>query len=572
MPTVVKQVRARRWRRLAPALLVALTGIANAVTGLFPQVGVELAELTGATTRLGIVLTGRVAAVELGIALLVLARFLARGYSQAWRLGVLLTALGTLLGLLRGHITIAVLLSAVALMLLLMTRDTFRLRGPGSRLARWWVPVGMAAGLVGFALVGYAEIDQLAPAPVGDRLAVIGRTLLFLPGGVDVERTLVEAYALALHIGSLLLVLAVLWAIRPGAGRQMADRDDIRRFSCRYGTTGTAPLLALPDNHLLELDNGRAWAAVGIRGRTAVSLGAPVSEPGRELAALEELTTYCEENGWTPALLALDIAQNEMAVAVGYTTLQIGVEAVLDVAEFSTAGKRRSNIRHSASRARRENVTVIPYTGPARSTARTEQLAQVSSQWLQDKGGPELGFTLGRFDPDRLDDQEVYVAIHHIDTPTERVVAFVTWLPFNNGQDAVLDLMRRAQDCPPGVMELLMVESVAHFAVFGRVRASLGGVPLADDPATSTDESQDTARRAIGWLYEHGGDVYDARNLLRFKDKFAPRWEPMFLAYPTRADLPQITLGIARAFLPPGAVREAFRTRRSKVKAAKASG
>lgn len=543
--------------------MVAITGIVNAVSGLFPQVGVELAEITRLGPRSGFVLTGRVAAVELGIALLVLALFLARGSRQAWWLAVLLTTVGTLLSVLRGHLSIAVVLSALALVLLLATRSTFRLRGSGARPVRWSVPIAMAVGLFAFAVVGYAEIDGLASAPLADQLAVIWRTLLFLPGGVNIEQTLVEAYELALHVGSVLLVLAVIWALRSGHHGHPEDRDGVRSFAYHHGTTGTAPLLALPDNQLLELDSGRAWAAVGIRGGTAVSLGAPVAEAGRESAALNDFTSHCEQNGWTPALLALDSAQNELAVAAGYATMQIGVEAVLDVAEFSTAGKRRSNIRHSCSRARREDVTVLSYSGPARSAERTEQLAEVSAQWLQDKGGPELGFTLGRFDPERLDDQEIYVAVHGVGSAAERVVAFVTWLPFNNGQDAVLDLMRRAQDCPPGVMELLIVESVAHFASLGRARASLGGVPLAHDPKTSADVDKARARRVLGWLYEHGGEVYDARGLFRFKDKFAPRWEPMFLAYPGRADLPRISLGIARAFLPPGAVRQAIRTRRS---------
>lgn len=146
------------------------------------------------------------------------------------------------------------------------------------------------------------------------------------------------------------------------------DRESIREFARRHGTTSTAPLLALPDNQLLSLDGGRAWAAVGVRSGTAVSLGAPVAEPGREQAAVEELTAYCEQSGWTPALLALDDTQKDRARAAGYASLQIGVEAMLDVATFSTAGKRRANIRHSVSRARREDVTVVPYSGDARST------------------------------------------------------------------------------------------------------------------------------------------------------------------------------------------------------------
>lgn len=563
MSTVVHQVRGRRWRRMVPVGLVLLAGFVNLVTGLFPDVRGELIELTGADPRSSLVLTGRVAAVELGVVLLVLAQWLARGSRQAWRLAVLLTALGTFLGLVRGHVSVTVIISATALALLLITDDAYRLRSRGARPGRWWIPAGVAAGLVTFAVVGYTEIDQLQPEPLGTRVAVIWRTLLFLPGGIDVEQTLVETYVFALRSGLLLLLLVLLWAARSPAKGHESGRDHIRDFARRHGATSTAPLLALPDNQLLELDHGRAWAAVGVRGGTAVSLGAPLAEPGREQSALEEFTSYCEQAGWTPALLALDSAQNERAAAAGYASIQIGVEAVLDVAEFSTAGKRRSNIRHSASRARREDVSVVAYTGDVRTDERTGQLGQVSTEWLQDKGGPELGFTLGRFDPDRLDDQEVYVAIHSIGTPTERVVAFVTWLPFSDGRDAVLDLMRREQGCPPGVMELLIIESLAHFASLGRTRASLGGVPLARDPEIALAEQPDRTQRALGWLYDHGGEVYDARGLFRFKDKFAPRWDPMFLAYPHRGHLPGIAVAAARAFMPPNVVREVVRARRA---------
>jgi lysylphosphatidylglycerol synthetase-like protein (DUF2156 family) len=288
-----------------------------------------------------------------------------------------------------------------------------------------------------------------------------------------------------------------------------------------------------------------------VRNGTSISLGLPVAPDGLEAEALTEFVSACETAGWTPALLALDEGQRALATAAGFSSLKIGEEAFLDVAEFSTGGKRLANVRHTVTRARKDGVTVMRYDEETRTSRRDDQLSAISAAWLAGKGGPELGFTLGRFDLDRLDDQEVYAAVTCEGTTEERVVGFVTWLPYEGGDAAVLDLMRRDDPCPPGVMECLIVDSVADFARRGRRTASLGGVPLA-----ATTERTDRVQRLLGWLYEHGGSVYAAKGLFRFKDKFAPRWEPMYLAFPKAADLPRIAMAALHAFLPPGAVRE----------------
>ena len=546
-------------------MVIISVGAVNVVDGLVPALGGEIVELAPALripTIPGALPTSRVAAVELGVVLLLVGRGLLRGSRTAWALATGAAAVAALLPLVRGTLTVTGLLSAAALLLLLGTRRSYRFRPP-RREHRWWLlPAGLLGGLALFAMVGYAEIDQLAPAPMSERLTVIARTMLFLPGRIDQGHRLVEAYATALQVGLGIVLGVLVLALRRRVRDDEPARDAVRDFVVRNGRTSTAPLLALPDNVLLPLCSGDALAAVGIRGGVAVCLGGPVAMPGREAEALAELTAYCEESGLTPALLAADTAERNLATAAGYSAMQIGVEAVLDVPSFSTSGKRRSNVRHSVSRARREGVSVVRYDTSARTATRTRQVAAVSEQWLLDKGGPELGFTLGRFDPGRLDDQEVYIAVEQEGGEGEHVVAFVTWLPYDEGRAAVLDLMRRAHHCPPGVMELLVVDSVGDFARRGRVRASLGGVPLA-----TTEDREGLSQRLLGWLYEHGG-VYEAAGLFRFKDKFAPVWEPMWLAYPTRAHLPKVSVAALRAFLPPTAVRDALQARRTREQAA----
>ena len=378
---------------------------------------------------------------------------------------------------------------------------------------------------------------------------------VLLAGAVSGAFGPVSGLALASLLALLVTRPAFSSQLAPGRrrGRQPAQQTcsaSARALAERWGRSSTAPLLALPDNDRLPLCDGQALAGLSVRNGVALSLGVPVAPDGLQRRALAEFVRTCETAGWTPALLGLDDAQRRVVTEEGFTALKIGEEAFLDVASFSTDGKRRANVRHSVTRARKDGVVVLRYDDATRSPRRDAQLAAISAAWLADKGGPELGFTLGRFDLDRLDDQEVYAALTGEGTDDERVVGFVTWLPYDDGDAAVLDLMRRAEPCPPGVMECLVVDALADFAARGRRTASLGGVPLA-----TTGDRTGTAQRAMGWAYERGGSVYAAKGLFRFKDKFDPDWQPMHLAYPRTADLPRIGVAVLRAFLPRGTVR-----------------
>lgn len=533
-------------------------GFANISIGLFPQYAVEIVDLTRWLGGRSVLQTTGMASVELGLLLLLIARKLSQGSRSTWVLAVLLLALAGVVTVLRGHVTVTSVVTLIALGSLVLTRTSYQLRRPQRRDSTWWWVAAVAGGLLLFASVRFAQIDtSLQDASMLERVSMLSRTTLFLPGGLDQDSPTFAALSAALRVGLLVVLLGTLFAFRPRAQVNSADRNATLEWVREHGKSSTAPLLALPDNMMLSLCDGKALAAVGVRSGTAVCLGGPVAQEGLDAEALSEFTAYCEHSGWVPAMLGSDARQRDLAAAAGYASLKIGAEAIIDVATFSTAGKRRSNVRHSVTRAGRDGVSVLRYAGPARTEARTEQLGRVSAQWLQDKGGPELGFTLGRFDVDRLDDQEVYLALLHGGTEAEQIVGFVTWLPYDRGRAAVLDLMRRAQVCPPGVMEMLIVESLADFATRGRVTVSLGGVPL----AKVADGEPGIAQGVLAWTYVNGSSLYDARGLFRFKDKFDPRWEPMWLSYPSSAKLPRITLAAARAFLPPHAVRDVVLTK-----------
>ncbi|NHC44428.1 bifunctional lysylphosphatidylglycerol flippase/synthetase MprF [Motilibacter aurantiacus] len=550
-PRELAVVQRRRRLRLVPAAVTATAGVVGLARGVLPGGPGDLLHLDA--SDLGdATLAGRVLAAQVGVSLLLSARWLLRGSRDAWVVAVTASAVGAALGVLEARFVVLSAACVLALALLVSTRASHRLVERPDAWREWVWPVALLLGLCAYAASAYAEIALHHPGPSWTPGAV-ARALL---PGAEAPTAALSAFALSVQAGVCAVVLAALaaWWL-PGHVVHRMPRADVIDFARRHGTASSAPLLGLPDNTVLELCGGEALAAVAVRNGIAVSLGTPVAPGDLETAALGELTSTCERAGWVPALLALDERQRGLAESAGYSVLQIGVEARLDVAAFSTAGKRRANVRHSVTRARKDGVQVLRYSDATRTPQRDGQLTAISERWLADKGGPELGFTLGRFDLARLEDQEVYVAVVAAGEPGEQVVGFVTWLPYRGGAEAVLDLMRRVDDAPPGTMETLIVDSIADFAQRGRQGASLGGVPLA-----TVGQREGRIQELLGWLYENGGKVYQARGLFRFKDKFDPQWAPMYLAHAGNADLPRVALAALRAYLPPGSVRQVLPT------------
>jgi phosphatidylglycerol lysyltransferase len=253
------------------------------------------------------------------------------------------------------------------------------------------------------------------------------------------------------------------------------------------------------------------------RGRWAIVATEPATPPGTETTALEELLAQLRSERLHPIFAA--VSDPTPFEALGFHCHPVADDPIIDLRGFSLAGKRRSSVRHSVTSARRAGLVVQRFR-----SEHTAGCADVSAAWLSKKRGGEMGFTLGRFDPLAMTRTDCRVAID----ADGRVVGFVTWHSFNAGRARVLDLMRRSPDAPNPTMDLLIGASLAEFAEREIEVASLGSVPLSH-----------------GRLAEH---VYPTRSLWRYKDKFAPQWQPRYLAVQSRSALPIALLAVGRAY------------------------
>jgi len=286
--------------------------------------------------------------------------------------------------------------------------------------------------------------------------------------------------------------------------------------AARLGTSSISPFTIGDETELLLLADG-GLAGFVRRGRWAIMATSPVTPHGTEDIALAEVVDRLRRERLRPVFAA--VPDPERYTARGLHVHPIADDAVVHLDGFSLAGKKRASIRHSVTSARRAGLTVEPY-GPEHAGG----CAAVSEHWLRTKRGGEMGFTLGRFDPETMLRTDCRVAVDD----SGAVVGFVTWHGYDDGRGRVLDLMRRAPDAPNPTMDLLIGDSLLSFAEDGIERASLGSVP-----------------RSKGKLAER---IYPTRTLHRYKQKYAPEWQTLYLVAPSRLMLQPATLAVARAY------------------------
>jgi phosphatidylglycerol lysyltransferase len=167
------------------------------------------------------------------------------------------------------------------------------------------------------------------------------------------------------------------------------------------------------------------------------------------------------------------------------------------------------------------------------------QMEQISQRWLAQKGGLEMGFSMGQFDS--VGDPEQITALAIEDN--NRVHAFVTFIPIYGRKGWGLDLMRRAERCAPGTMELLLARSIEYLKNCGADMVSLGLAPMSN----ANNEDASLLDSSIDLLTHRFGDLNNSQSLFNFKKKFQPTWESRYLVFSHTLTLPKVGWALYKA-------------------------
>lgn len=384
------------------------------------------------------------------------------------------------------------------------------------------------------------------------------------------------SYDLVLNIAGLGLLLVGRQAFRNPSPRRarrtlgslIAPADDVQRklateLLCQEGTVNRlAWMTTWPENRWFTTSDRAGYVAYRVHAGVAVGLCDPIAAAqGDRAALLVEFADRVHAQGMVPCLFTVSAEASEHARSQGWHSLQVAEEAVIELANLDFVGKAWQDVRTALNQAARHDIHLE--LGPLARMPRglQMQVKAISSAWVEDKGLPEMGFTLGGVDEALDANVRVGLAVD-----ADRTVHGLTsWMPIHDvgGGEPVgwtLDVMRRLPGGFRYTMEFLIASACQTFRDEGCSIVSLSGAPLARSAGAGGGAGPDLDPGTLDAFLDRLGATlepyYGFRSLHAFKAKFQPRTEPLYLVFPDEAALPRIGLALSRAYLPEAGLRD----------------
>ena len=530
------------------ALLTSLVGVVNLLSAVTVSEWARVKWLKGIfpfEVREG----GHLFAALTGFFLLMLASNLLRRKRIAWLLTVALLIVSIISHLLKGFDWEESLLSLVLLAQLLLMRDIFTAQSDrpsiaqGFRILIWALLFTLAYGTAGFFFVDLRHYDY--NFTLTDAL---GQTLAMFftedNAGLVPRTRYGRFFANSIYlVGGITLSYALFMLLRPvllrGEPATPEERQRAQEIVEKYGRSSLACLTLLKDKAYYFSPSGRSVIAYVPKGRGAIALGDPIGPDDDRKEVIIGFKQFCQRNDWYPAFYQTLPDDVELYRALGFRTIKIGEEAIVDLKAFTLQGKAGKDMRAALNRMKKLGHEVKFYQPPI-SDQLLQELKPVSDEWLKMTQGSEKQFSLGWFYEDYLRNCEIVV----VQAADGQISAFANVIPEYQLNEITIDMMRRRTEVEQGTMDFLFTSMFQHFKDRGYDRFNLGLSAL-----SGVGEKPQSPRleKALHYLYEHLNQFYNFKGLHAFKEKFKPEWEPRFFIYPRRVALPEVVMALIRA-------------------------
>ncbi|MET8978173.1 phosphatidylglycerol lysyltransferase domain-containing protein, partial [Streptomyces sp. NPDC004539] len=283
-----------------------------------------------------------------GLLLLLLAHGLRRRKRRAWRAAVALLPVGAAAQFTFRHSVVGTAVSLALLALLIRHRHEFAaLPDPRSRwraLANFLLMGAASLGL-GLVVVNAHERQTVGDPDAWARLAHVVYGLFGVEGPVDYTGTASSTVAFSLGaLGLLTAVTTIYLAFRPEhPAAQLTENDELqlRALLDKHGRRDSLGHFALRrDKAVVFSPSGKAAVTYRVVSGVMLASGDPIGDVEAWPGAIERFMDEAKAHSWTPAVMGCSETGGEVWTReTGLDALELGDEAVVDVADFSLAGR-----------------------------------------------------------------------------------------------------------------------------------------------------------------------------------------------------------------------------------------
>jgi phosphatidylglycerol lysyltransferase len=467
----------------------------------------------------------------IGLLLIFVARGIRLKIDAAWYASLVLLATGALMSVLKGWHWLEALVLLVVLLLLLPARSHFQRRSSLLHMPftkSWLIMTAMvliSATWLGFFV--YRDVEYAHE--LWWQFSYDGNAPRFLRAGL-----LLSVVCVSYGLLRLLSVAPPRFLNKPDAAELNEAQSLVKQYADTHGF-----LALLGDKYLFWNAKRNAFIMFAITPQFWIAMGDPIGAPD----AFEELFWLFREqadfNGAKAVFYQVSAELLPYYLDQGLSLFKLGEEARIDLSLFKLEGKQREDQRSARNKFTKLHFSFEILSAPADIEAALPRLKQISDAWLLNKNTREKGFSLGFFAEAYLRHTEIAV----VKDEEGEIKAFANLWKTQQLEELSIDLMRYDPTSPKGIMDYLFTELLLWGKAENYRWFSLGMAPLAGlerHPLAPLWHKIGTI------IFDMGDQFYNFEGLYGYKAKFAPHWQPRYLAAPASLSVPYILMVITR--------------------------
>jgi phosphatidylglycerol lysyltransferase len=276
-------------------------------------------------------------------------------------------------------------------------------------------------------------------------------------------------------------------------------------------------------------DNG--VVAYGVSHGVALAMGEPVA-PDQEMATtIDEFLAYCRTRRLHPVFHQVSNRYLDLFRQHHLHAFKASEAAIVDLNVFTTSGHAAKHFRNTIRRIEATGIQPRFFDPPVPDDI-IRQARTVSDSWLT-SGRRERSFDVGRF-------TEYYVRVAPMLAAFDAggvMQGFVNIIPSFAPETVTIDMMRHRSDVSHSLMDYLFLKLFAYEHEQGFHYFDLGPATIVELP---TEEPATLEERSFYRLARHLDAVFSMTGLRNYKEKFATRWEPLYMIHRRVTDWPQV--------------------------------